>query len=101
MSESWHLLDYQVIGSASALGQAHLAAAVAAVEAGDEEAANALGRALLISPDAALLDAGMAMTRTYADSGLPSGLRVGLERAHRALGVKLVKPFRRRQDDMD
>ena len=97
--ETWHMLDYDVVGSSSEVGQAHLAAAIAAVEEGDHEAADALGRALYKAPEGALLDAGMAMAKLYADVGLPELLRRGLEEAHVKLGIVLEEPFRRREGD--
>ena len=98
---SWHLRDFEIIGYSSELGRAHLLAALAAVRAGDDEAATSLGHLLFLSPNEVYLDIGMAMARVYAESGLPPLLRMGLEEAHESLGIELDEPFRRRDDDDD
>ena len=95
----WHLFDHDIIGTSTELGKAHLAASIAAVENGDEEAAQGLAYALYAYPDDALLDAGMAMARVYADSGLPEFLRTSIERAHEKLSRPLEEPLPRRRGE--
>ena len=97
--KGWHLFDHDLIGTSTELGKAHLAASIAAVENGDEEAAQGLAYALYAYPDDALLDAGMAMARVYADSGLPEFLRMSIERAHTKLSRPLEEPLPRRRGE--
>lgn len=98
---TWHLSDFEIIGHNTRRGQAHLAAALAAVQAGDDEAATLLGHLLLRSANEEYFETGMAMARVYAESGLPPMLRMGLEEAHERLGIPIDEPFRRRDDDDD
>lgn len=99
--EGWHIVDYDIIGTGTEVGRAHLAATVAAAREGDEDAAEGLAYALFTATDYAIFEAAMELAKVYAETGVPRMLRVSLERAHRRFGVEMDEPYRKREDDDD
>jgi len=96
--ERWTLSDPDIVGTTGDLADAHWNSAARAAEEGDNRALRALGIALFGMPSESILDIALRLAGTYGEAGVPETLRYALERAHEALGRKMVVGLKIRRE---